>query len=521
MLHGMLAIMLTFALLNNFAHSASARSSSHSRRSVARAESVSAVFANSSSINVTDSNSNNTQPGTGSLYPSTINVSGMGTRLTNLKVKLMNVNHPFPPDFDLLLVGPGGQSFILQSDAGDTTSAVNRTYTFDDAAPTQLSNTGGLPNNTSVRPANHQGNDGTNDVFPAPAPAGPYSNPGPQSSGSATLNSVFSGTNPNGVWSLYVTDDDFLDTGNIGGGWSVDITAMNPAPLSRVSDYDGDNKTDLAVVRNAGNGTANWYINGSTVGFFALGWGTISTDFFVPQDYDGDGKTDVAVWRQTTGTWYILQSATNSLRVVNFGTTGDIPTVVADYDGDGKADPAVVRNSGGLKTWYYLGSTSGFGYAQWGLSTDQLAPGDYDGDGKADFAVRRADVPTAGAGTFYISGSTSGFQSVAWGNGTDSIAPGDYDGDGKTDLAVAHVYTGGTDLFWYVRLSGGGIIENARWGITGDLIAQGDYDGDNKTDITVWRPSTGYFYARLTAGGNIFSPWGQNGDYPPANSFAH
>lgn len=518
MLHGVLAILLTLSLLSHFTGHAQARS-----RRDAHAEAVSTVFSNPSSINVADAAPSNTQPGMGSLYPSTITVSGMGTSITNLKVKLTNVNHSFPQDFDLLLVGPGGQSFILQSDAGDTTAAVNRTYTFDGAAPTQLSNANPLPNNLSVRPANHVGNDGTNDIFPAPAPAGPYGNPGPQSSGSATLNGVFGGTNPNGDWSLYVTDDDFLDTGNISGGWSLDITAPLPvnAPLSRVSDYDGDNKTDLAVVRDAGNGTANWYVNGSTSGFFALGWGTISTDTFVPQDYDGDGKTDVAVWRNTDGAWYILQSQTSTLRVYNFGTNGDNPTVVDDYDGDGKADPAVVRNSGGQKVWYYLGSTSGFGYKQWGLDTDTVAPGDYDGDGKADFAVRRSNVPTTGAATFYISESTAGFQAVSWGNAGDKIAPGDYDGDGKTDLAVAHVYTGGTDLFWYVQLSGGGIIENVRWGLPTDLITQGDYDGDGKTDITVWRPSTGFFYARLAAGGNNFSPWGQTGDYPPANSFAH
>jgi len=143
---------------------------------------------------------------------------------------------------------------------------------------------------------------------------------------------------------------------------------------------------------------------------------------------------------------------------------------------------------------------------------------DYDGDGRADVGVFRGGTENA----WYILKSGGGLIAQQFGSvHTDTLAPGDYDGDGKTDLAVAHVYPSGTDLFWYVQLSGGGIIENARWGITGDLIAQGDYDGDNKTDITVWRPSTGFFYSRLTAGGNIFTPWGQNGDYPPANSFAH
>lgn len=477
-------------------------------------------FSNAQSIIVADAPPSNF-PGVGSIYPSTINVTGLGTSITNLTVTITNLTHPFPPDMDVLLVGPGGQSLILQSDAGSTTSAVNRTYTFDDAAPSQLPNTGGLPNAVSVKPTNHVGNDGTNDIFPAPAPAGPYGNPGPQATGTATLASTFNGTDPNGIWQLFVTDDEHLDSGGINSGWSLNVTANTVVnvPLSRVSDFDGDNKTDLAVVRDTGGSNATWYVNGTTSGFFAQGWGIISTDVFVPQDYDGDGKTDIAVWRSTSGTWYILQSQTQTLRVVGFGTSGDDPSVVEDYDADGKADPAVVRSSGGLRTWYVLGSTSGFAYKQWGLTTDTLAPGDYDGDGKADFAVRRGNQPAAGLATFYIDRSTSGFQSIAWGNNTDTIAPGDYDADGKTDIAVAH--PAGADIFWYVRLSGGGIIENVRWGVTGDLVTQGDYNGDNKTDIAVWRSSTGFFYVNLSGGGNIFAQWGQAGDYPPANSNAH
>ncbi len=515
-LHKLFVLLLSLALTGSAFHPAQATA-----RDDVRVQSVQTVISNNSQINVADAAANNT-PGLGSLYPSQIIVASLGPVITNLTVTLNNVNHPFPGDFDVLLVGPGGQSLILQSDAGGITSAVNRTYTFDDAAPTQLAATGGLPNGISVRPANHQGNDAANDIFPAPAPAGPYNNPGPQSAGATTLNGVFGGTDPNGVWKLYVTDDEFLDNGRIGGGWSLNITAAVPvnAPLSRVSDYDGDNKTDLAVVRPASDMTANWYINGTTSGFLAYGWGIFGMDTFVPHDYDGDGKTDVAVWRGAEGNWYILQSQTSTLRALNFGIAGDNPTVADDYDGDGKADPAVVRDSGGSKIWYYLGSSTGFGYKQWGLSTDTLAPGDYDGDGKADFAVRRGDDPSAGQASFYIAQSTNGFQAFSWGNKSDIIAPGDYDGDNKTDVAVGHLT--GDDIYWYVRLSGGGFIQNVRWGVAGDIAAQGDYNGDNKTDIVVWRASTASFYVLYTdVGGNLFAQWGVTGDYPPANSNAH
>jgi subtilisin-like proprotein convertase family protein len=436
----------------------------------------------------------------------------------HLQVTLNNVNHTFPDDLDVLLVGPGGQSFVLQSDAGGNTSAVNASYTFDDTAPTVIPNDGGIPSAT-YKPANHQGNDALNDVFPAPAPANPYGNPGPQASGSSTLDGTFGGTNPNGTWSLYVTDDENLDVGNINGGWSLNISSItvSPAPRSRVCDFDGDNKTDTTVIRDSG-GSKIWYVNRSTTGFIGLNWGTTS-DVFVPQDYDGDGKTDIAVWRPSDGNWYILQSIGSTLRIVHFGLAGDDPTVVDDYDGDGKDDPAVVRNSGGLKTWYILASTAGFSSKQWGLSTDTPLPGDFDGDGKADLAVRRANQPIAGLASYYIDRSSGGFEVVAWGNNTDTIAPGDYDGDGKTDIAVVH--PAGTDIFWYVRLSNGGIIENVRWGLLTDLIAQGDYDGDGKTDISVWRPGSGTFYMRGTFAGNFLAQFGQMGDYPATNYNTH
>ncbi|MDX6271235.1 MAG: hypothetical protein QOD28_2458 [Acidobacteriota bacterium] len=145
-------------------------------------------------------------------YPSTIAVAGLVGTVTKVTVTLTNFAHTFPNDTDMLLVGPGGQKLLLMSDVGGTAAVTSRTFTLDDAAAGTIP--GGIANGT-YRPTNS----GTGDTFPAPAPAGPYTDP--------QLLSVFNGVNPNGVWSLYVADDVSGDAGSI-GSWSLNITTQSP-----------------------------------------------------------------------------------------------------------------------------------------------------------------------------------------------------------------------------------------------------------------------------------------------------
>ncbi|MEP6704201.1 MAG: VCBS repeat-containing protein [Acidobacteriota bacterium] len=110
-------------------------------------------------------------------------------------------------------------------------------------------------------------------------------------------------------------------------------------------------------------------------------------------DFDGDGQTDLGIFRPSDGTWWVMQSGTNTVSVRQFGVSGD-KIVPADYDGDGRTDLAVFRPSAGA--WWILPSLSGTAYSiSWGISTDRPVPGDYDSDGKTDFAVYRG-------GTWYI-----------------------------------------------------------------------------------------------------------------------
>ena len=146
-------------------------------------------------------------------YPSTINVAGVVGTVAKVTATVKGLSHTFPGDIDMLLVGPGGQKLILMSDVGGGTDAVNTTLTFDDTAAGAI---GATVVSGTFKPTNI----GTGDIFPAPAPAGPY--PDPQ------LLSVFNGVNPNGTWSLYVVDDAGIDAGSIAQGWELKITTQDP-----------------------------------------------------------------------------------------------------------------------------------------------------------------------------------------------------------------------------------------------------------------------------------------------------
>ncbi|HYY42201.1 MAG TPA: proprotein convertase P-domain-containing protein, partial [Pyrinomonadaceae bacterium] len=147
--------------------------------------------------------------GTATPYPATINVSGLNGTITKVTVALVNINHTFPADVDVLLAGPQGQNLIIMSDAGGNPDLVNVSLTFDDAAAQSLPNTTQIVSGT-YKPTNYA----PADTFAAPAPAAT----------SATTLATFNGTNPNGAWRLYVVDDTGTDGGNIAGGWALSVT---------------------------------------------------------------------------------------------------------------------------------------------------------------------------------------------------------------------------------------------------------------------------------------------------------
>jgi uncharacterized delta-60 repeat protein len=163
----------------------------------------------------------------------------------------------------------------------------------------------------------------------------------------------------NGNWRIVQSSDGTQL--NVGWGTNGDL----PVP----GDYDYDGSTDIAVFRPS---TGTWYVWLSSTGATVAQQFGLGSDRVVPGDYDGDGRTDFAVYRPANGTWYVRNSHDGSFQAAQFGIATD-RSVPGDYDGDGRTDLAVFRDG----VWYILRSSDNtVRVVFWGQSGDvPLTPG--------------------------------------------------------------------------------------------------------------------------------------------------
>ncbi|HMN91366.1 MAG TPA: DUF4082 domain-containing protein, partial [Saprospiraceae bacterium] len=174
-------------------------------------------FCNEGSITLADGNDGGSVGTPGTPYPSNIFVSGLSGTIQSITVDIKGLMHNKASDIDLLLVAPTGETFLMMTGAGSTFSNTN--LTLSDAAGSALPQFGAISSGT-YRPTSYEPD--AKNIFPAPAPAGPYNKPAPQ--GASTFASVFNGLDPNGTWRLYATDDTTSVVGSIASGWCLNFT---------------------------------------------------------------------------------------------------------------------------------------------------------------------------------------------------------------------------------------------------------------------------------------------------------
>ncbi|MER6051026.1 FG-GAP-like repeat-containing protein [Streptomyces sp. NPDC001793] len=313
------------------------------------------------------------------------------------------------------------------------------------------------------------------------------------------------GRNEAGLWLLDGTENGFKAPRTV---WDSGTDSWNwNASKLTTGDFNGDGKTDLAVLYDYGrtddgkrNHTGLWIFSGTGNGFKAPQkvWdsGKDSWNWNASQlaagDFDGDGKTDLAVLydygrtddgkRNHTGLW-IFSGTGNGLKAPqkvwdsgkdswNWNAS---KLTTGDFDGDGKTDLAVLydygqtgngRNQSAL--WVFSSTGDGFKAPRkvwdsasdsWNWNASKLTTGDFNGDGKTDLAVlydygRTDDGKRNHTGLWIFSSTGDGFKAPrkVWDSASDSwnwnaskLTTGDFNGDGKTDLAVLYDYGVGTD----------------------------------------------------------------------------
>lgn len=242
-------------------------------------------------------------------------------------------------------------------------------------------------NNTAGNRDIYQSTRNANGTFNAPTPVSELNSPGDDSRLAIRrdgLELFFASTRPGPptAFAIYTSS-----RASISSPWStpVAVSSLNTAGTNSQPALSPDGSILYFVSsRGGGFGGGDLY----SVNRCSLYITTPCVNRSLGADFDGDGRTDISVFRPSEGTWYVMQSGTNTFTATPFGAAGD-KLVPGDYDGDGRTDFAIYRGG----SWHIRQSSDGLDLiSQWGLITDKPVPGDYDGDGRTDIAVYRDGV---------------------------------------------------------------------------------------------------------------------------------
>ncbi|WP_151898319.1 FG-GAP-like repeat-containing protein [Streptomyces sp. C8S0] len=298
------------------------------------------------------------------------------------------------------------------------------------------------------------------------------------------------------------------------------------------NDFDGDGISDMVDWYTYGDGTDAMHIfNGTADGSFAAPHSSFArtpADYWklesmkkVSGDFNGDGRSDVAVmykYDTETKIWTFLGKANGSFQAPFSTWTAPssswewdrVQLHAGDANGDGRDD---------LIAWYEYPNTSdalftfvaddrgGFGTpvkswtsTTWTRSMGKTVTGDYNGDGRDDLAVLYdysggaikvwtfLAQPNGGYANPF-----QGFRHDTWGDwSATNVHSGDFDGDGRDDVLFWFDYADGRDIAYILKSNANGSFVAPRAALTisaGSMTYSamktviGDYNGDGRDDI--------------------------------------
>lgn len=195
---------------------------------------------------------------------STVVIAGAGPYLWDVDL-LTTITHTFPGDLDITLTSPAGTSVTITTDnAGTNDNAFNGTFWNDDADPD------GVPPYTT--------NAGmvTDQTYAVGVTATPLT---PEEALGA-----FRGQDPNGTWTITVSDDAAGDTGSL-ANWTLDVFTLTAAPANTTTSFT--NSTPVAIVDST---TVT-----STIAVAGVGTTLTDVDFLANITHTFPGDIDMAI----------------------------------------------------------------------------------------------------------------------------------------------------------------------------------------------------------------------------------
>lgn len=277
--------------------------------------------------------------------------------------------------------------------------------------------------------------------------------------------------------------------------WIQQVRGLPQQAQVTAGDFNGDGKADVAALYDegqdaAGRGVVSLWVfdsDGTALRAPRVVWNSNtswrwSSSTLTSGDFNGDGKTDIAVLynygrttdgRNHTGLWVFTSTGNTFQAPAKVWDSGDdswnwdaSKVTSGDYNGDGRTDVAVLynygqaadgRNQTGL---WFVGGADGLGAPKkvwtndtsWNWNASKPTSGDYNGDGKADVGVLynygQDSVGRNHTGLWTMAGTDAGVaapkkiwdSSTSWNWNVSQPVSGDFNGDGKCDLAVFYDY---------------------------------------------------------------------------------